>query len=77
MGLPFLTSPFLTIVWGRFGIGLGSVWDRFGVGLGSIWGRLGKFEGKIEVSAEIWSGKALSGKVAPYMDTQRVSGAYF
>ena len=29
----------LMLVWGRFGVGLGSVWDRFSVGLGSVWDR--------------------------------------
>ena len=58
-------------LWGRFGIGLGSIWDQFGVDLGSVRGRFGVDLinlGKLAVFAELLSGKALSGKVAPPMD---------
>ena len=29
------------VVWGRFGLGLGSVWGWFGVSLGSVWDGFG------------------------------------
>ena len=59
-------------VWGRFGVGLGSIWDQFGVDSGSVRGRFGvglsTFGGMLANLPKSWSGKALSGKVAPYMD---------
>ena len=61
MGIPFLTTPFLTVfgsfrgrfwvdlgsVWGRLWLDLGSIWGRLWVELGSIWGRFGISLGSI------------------------------
>ena len=49
-------------VWDRFGIDLGSVRGRFEIDVGDIWDHFGAL-------AEIMSGKVLSGKVAPYIET--------
>ena len=56
-------------------IDLGSFWDRFGVVLGLFWDSfVGRFRMDFvgfAVWETTWSGKVLSGKVAPPMDCMK------